>query len=370
MPSQINLKSRNTGLDFIRILAMLGIIILHVLGPGGFLAVGQLRTPGYWLSWALEIFAYCSVDVFGLLSGYLSCEKRKFSSYRIIELLVTVVFYCLVITAAFWLFGKAYVTNSQTWIKALSPHLIEPYWYIICYIALFFLMPYLNLLIDKLTDKSFNKLCLILVLLFSVLPGVFLMDIFHFDNGYSISWLIVCYFIGAYMKKSEKKIFEGHELTVFFISSFIVLLIQAFTYFVLGDKIHEIVYYKTVNYLFPLILLNAIMLVQFFARINLNRTAPKIREVVVALSTVTFDVYLIHCHTLLFHNILTGSFTWLKDQSALLVPVITISASLAIYIACALVGKLRKILFSMLRLNKLFTLIAAKINKSLGWTDF
>ena len=59
-----------------RIISMFGIIILHILGAGGNLR-GEADSLNYWVVWFLEIMAYCSVDLFALLSGYLSCDKKK-----------------------------------------------------------------------------------------------------------------------------------------------------------------------------------------------------------------------------------------------------------------------------------------------------
>lgn len=39
------------------------------------------------------------------------------------------------------------------------------------------------------------------MVIFSVIPSIIANDIFGIEYGYSVSWLIVCYFIGAYIRK-------------------------------------------------------------------------------------------------------------------------------------------------------------------------
>ena len=89
---------RNYGLDIARICAMCGIIILHILGQGGVLASCEFNSTNYWIAWWVEICAYCSVDLFAILSGWLGIYKKKHSIFRAIELLAVVLFCSIIIT--------------------------------------------------------------------------------------------------------------------------------------------------------------------------------------------------------------------------------------------------------------------------------
>lgn len=68
---------RNYGLDIARCVAMCGITILHNLGNGGVLNVPAPGSTKYWGIWWVEIIAFCSVDLFAILSGYLGINSRK-----------------------------------------------------------------------------------------------------------------------------------------------------------------------------------------------------------------------------------------------------------------------------------------------------
>ena len=96
------MKKRNAGLDLCRILSMLGIVILHVIGYGGAQQiVDGVCTTQYWTTEFLFICAMCSVDVFALMSGYLSINKKNPSIYRTLDLVAIVAAFCFVITIGF-----------------------------------------------------------------------------------------------------------------------------------------------------------------------------------------------------------------------------------------------------------------------------
>ena len=49
------MKERNYGVDFLRILSMFMIVILHTLAHGGILKSVQPFTDCYWMAWFLNI---------------------------------------------------------------------------------------------------------------------------------------------------------------------------------------------------------------------------------------------------------------------------------------------------------------------------
>ncbi|EOS72255.1 hypothetical protein C819_04357, partial [Lachnospiraceae bacterium 10-1] len=52
---------RNYGIDLLRIIAMLLVVVLHVLGQGGVLEASKgVRAA---VAWFFEVAAYCAVDV-------------------------------------------------------------------------------------------------------------------------------------------------------------------------------------------------------------------------------------------------------------------------------------------------------------------
>lgn len=210
---------------------------------------------------------------------------------------------------------------------------------------------------------------MILVLLFSLIPSLCFTDLFRLESGYSTAWLIVCYILGAYLKRSDKKIFKGYELLIFFASSFAILGVHAMSYFIVSKEFYEVVNYRTANYVFPLILLSAVMLLQLGARMSLKHLNGKLKTFLVFLSTIVFDVYVIHCHILIYNYLITGNFKWILEYHPILIPVLVGLCAVAIFIVCAIIGKLRIILFSLIHLDKGFSWISRRLDKCLEWSD-
>lgn len=79
---------------------MMMVVMLHTLSKSGLLydtVVGSLK---YEASWFIEIFCYCAVDCFVLISGYVGV-RCKFKFSRIILLWLQVVFYNVVCSLIF-----------------------------------------------------------------------------------------------------------------------------------------------------------------------------------------------------------------------------------------------------------------------------
>lgn len=70
------MKQRNIGLDYLRIISMLGIISLRIIGCGG-LAEAAKGTHSIVFINMVSTISYCSVNVFAMLSGYLYVEKEN-----------------------------------------------------------------------------------------------------------------------------------------------------------------------------------------------------------------------------------------------------------------------------------------------------
>lgn len=105
------------------------------------------------------------------------------------------------------------------------------------------------------------------------------------------------------------------------------------------------------------------------ARMSLKHLNGKLKTFLVFLSTIVFDVYVIHCHILIYNYLITGNFKWILEYHPILIPVLVGLCAVAIFIVCAIIGKLRIILFSLIHLDKGFSWISRRLDKCLEWSD-
>ena len=76
-------KERNYGVDLLRIFSMLMVVTLHVLGKGDLLYNKNLEifSQKYNLLWILEIASFGAVNLYALISGYVSIKsKHKYTN--------------------------------------------------------------------------------------------------------------------------------------------------------------------------------------------------------------------------------------------------------------------------------------------------
>ena len=97
----IQKKERNYGIDLLRIVSMIMVVLLHVLGAGGLLeATFGINNKIVWL---LEVFAFCAVNCYALISGYVGVNS-KFKLSNILILWLQVFIYNFIIMHIIHLF--------------------------------------------------------------------------------------------------------------------------------------------------------------------------------------------------------------------------------------------------------------------------
>ena len=186
------MQERNYGIDFLRIISMFMIVILHILGNGGILASVQIGSSNYHLAWILEIASYCAVNCYALISGYVGIYSvHKYSN--IFYLWLQVIFYTLSITLLFNILSPSSVTISS-WLNALFPISRKQYWYFTAYFCMFFFIPYFTVLLNNLSKKELTTLCLTILIMLCVLPTFAQDDIFQTSYDIAFSGFHLCIF--------------------------------------------------------------------------------------------------------------------------------------------------------------------------------
>lgn len=69
------MEQRNRGIDLLRMTAMWMVVILHILNKGGVLAAAAPLSAGQGTARLLETAAYCAVNCYGLISGYVGVQR-------------------------------------------------------------------------------------------------------------------------------------------------------------------------------------------------------------------------------------------------------------------------------------------------------
>ncbi len=363
---------RNYGIDLLRMFAMYLIAVLHVLGQGGVLAATSGAKND--AAWILEIGAYCCVNCYALISGYVGLNS-KFKYTNIIMLWLNVLFYTVGITLMFSIFMPDAVRVpigedelfliSPKWDYALFPVSEKEYWYFTAYVLCYFFTPILNKAVLALERKQLKKAIIALLIIFSV-PYLYTdRDVFGSGYGYSGLWLIVLYLVGAYMKKynslshlSKLQALAGYISCISLTWGSMILIENYLPNFGRSNIL--------IHYISPTIIASAVFLLVLFRQMSLGR---RMRKIIGFFAPLSFSVYIIHVHPLVWKYIMAGLFKPIGKLSIPLMMLSVVGASLGLYLTCSLIDVVRFYLFKLLRLQKLVFFLETKITEKFAKKD-
>ena len=191
-------SKRNSNFELMRITSMLLIIIGHIFSWGGITE----NSTVYLQKWIYVIYAIMIVHVnsFVLLTGFFQSQSKKFSYKKVFKLLFYVWFYNNLITIMGMRLGWFEVLKKD-FINTLIPFKYESHWFIYVFVFLYCLTPYLNKLINNISQKKYRELLYILFIFCSIMPSLFVDNFNYFYRGFSIINFIFMYFIGGYIRK-------------------------------------------------------------------------------------------------------------------------------------------------------------------------
>lgn len=351
------MKERKYGIDLLRMILMLMVVILHVLGKGGVLNATQMRTANYYTAWLLEIGCYCAVNCYALITGYVYYHSK----YRISSMLligIQALFYSTIIYILSWIISPASFSPGLV-LNALFPVSRDTHWYLSSYAGLFLLIPVCNAAIDAFSLRQTKYFLLLSFIGFSLVPTFLMHDPFKLHNGYSTLWLAYMYLIGGFVHKFQLDAFISKKKAILFFAVCIAMTaifkfsVEEITIFIFDDEKGSKL---LIGYVSPTILFAGISLFLAFLHIN---PKPALCRFISVFSPAAFGVYLIHCHPVIY-ELLEARFTNLYDLHPLLMPFSVLAVALGIYIPCLIIDYLRLKMFQKLSVKAILNRLESK----------
>ena len=345
-------SERNHGIELLRIFAMLLAAVLHILKKGGVITASEGNLAAYSTVWLLEAAAYCAVNCYALISGYVGYSDRPkpLRLARYIELWLQVVFYSVIITTVYCIAGVGSVGVSD-FADAFLPVTSKQYWYFTAYIGMFFFIPLLNALVRRLNRRALVSLCIMLIAVFSLydtFASFWKKDPLVLVGGHSPLWLGVLYIFGAAMKKLRvPESMSSKKALLIYASAAVFTALFKIT----GDRLLRFVPGSLfVRDTSPTVLLCAAALSVAFARFKPGR---KLTEFAVLFAPAAFGVYLLHVSPLVFEHVIGNRFAFIGRLPFPLIP-FAVLASAGVILAVGLAAdKVRILLFKALGVPKL-----------------
>lgn len=357
---------RNVGIEILRIISMLMIVMLHVLLFG--LKYNELNIFSMKgaITNLLEAICFCAVNIYAIITGYVLVNKRP-KINRLIDLWFQVIFYLLMsCILIFILYPQNFSKISL--IFAFIPVITNKYWYFTGYFVMFWCIPLYNWIISNLTMKQYRKMIFVMLFVFCLLgwiSSVLSNTTFGLNYGYSFLWLSVLYFLGAGIKLYGLELFfikrKISQNTILFIALFSgaltfisKIVLSKLTMMVLGHELFVDAFY---SYLSPTVLIETICLVIYFSNLKIRGS-----KALTKISGATFGVYLIH-QTPFFTNYCWNFLSKYRTAPIFKYILVILVSVICIYVVCTLIEMIRSFIFDKLRVCSISNRIAEKINK-------
>ena len=353
-------RERNAGIDLLKTLAMFMVVVLHVLGQGGVLGAAHYPNPSHAMGWWLEIESFGAVNCFAIATGFLMVG-RKIKYRKLLSLWLTVQFYNLL----FYLLYLVHPIEGVTLLDVSNffPVYSGEFWYFTAYFGLFLFIPFLNILLEKLTKKQTYTLLCTGFILFSLLFALLGTEPFGMVGGYSLWWLMYLYFVGASIAKH--KLFRQTP-PILALGIYVVCVALTFgvrmllSYAAANDlgKWNDIIKLfgqPQINYNAPLVLVGAVFLVIFCLGLHIPKPMAKFLS---KLQPHLFWVYIIHLHSYIWLGVILYRFSHFAKKPWYTLPLWVEGTALGIFAGCILLDVCRHFLFKLLHIdgiiNRLF----------------
>ena len=301
------IKKRDSGIETLRVIAMLMVILIHAFGYGNFysesLASGGATAE---LMVMFRLGLRPAVNIFILITGYFMINSDfnlKKSYSRVLNTYSRAWFYSFVLTVIFIILGQEYWLNvsmttpmplHKVILRGIFPVTSQMWYYIGNYIILCLFSPFINITLKSINKKQYQILLIILSFLMSV--WMTLLNVYPFNlwfssfsygsifNGMSIFSFIYIYIIGGYIGLHFEK--REHPKYLYLYLAFACLIVNYLLLSFLDPKSG----YKAVatNYSNPFVILQGVFMLLFFKDLHYHS------KIINTLASTTLGVYAIH----------------------------------------------------------------------------
>ena len=217
-------KQRESGIELLRIIAMMGVVVLHynnaAMGAAfSYVTAGSLNQG---ILYFLETLCISGVNIYVLISGYFLYRSNNRSVRKIADLFIQVVLF----NAAFYVMSIIMGVNTFT-LKSCIFNLLPANYFVVLYAVLYLVSPYVNLMLRQLNEETMQNWIYLAVAVFSIWSfvvdvmenaagfdkiGLSPVGIYGSQEGYTIVNFLLAYMIGAYLNTSK---FESGKVTQF-----------------------------------------------------------------------------------------------------------------------------------------------------------
>lgn len=210
-------KQRKSNIELLRIFAMVLIILHHYALHGGLSSIAGFGVNKY-IGTICLIGGKLAVNLFVLISGYFLIES-EFKLKKVLKLIVQVYCYSVAFFIVYVIFKG--IPTGEIIKLTVFPFTSKAYWFMLPYICVYIVSPFINKLIKSISQKQLISLIGILIFMFSGI-GFFISDSGLMNN---LSWFVLIYVIGAYIRLYDFEKFSKNTIKWFSVIGYVLFII-------------------------------------------------------------------------------------------------------------------------------------------------
>lgn len=337
------IKTRNSGIELLRIIAACMVVLLHYNDGHAFAYVADVANADTkrFLLFFFESACVCAVDLFMLISGYFMCRSQKRTLIKPFDLYLQ---YFLLHSALSVLSQIGNWEGPVKLIKSILVHSVLNNYFVVLYIVVYFISPFVNLLLNKLDKTQWKKLLIILGFAFSIYAvgtdvyreifdvepmGMSTITAWGNYQGFNIVNFTLMYIIGAYLRMLNDqghKLFSVRKSKMFLIWLADIALIFAWS--LICQKLSHHGLRSSWVYHNPFVILSAVLLFVMFSKMKFSN------RIINGLAKSSFTCFLFHGYLLPYIGI-----EWAVNQQFWIMLIHIIAVIPLVYLASWLVYK-------------------------------
>lgn len=345
-------SGRNYGIDALRIVAMLMVCVIHMnLFTRAHWKIVPTKEYFFYFGIWTETVGMIGVNLYAMITGYV-CVLSSWRYSRYVRLWVLVAFYTVLLFAIGYALSLADVLPYSCGIVKIAKQICRlgfgsTYWYFAAYTGLFFIIPFLNLGLQRLSGEKFTLLVMVLVVLLPIIN--FRAGDIIYSDGYNMIWLTALYVVGAYIKLYPPCVLR----------SFWLLLVAGVC--TLQPLLFALIGLPPINgYTWPVAVVYSIALFIVFTRLELKSGALK--RLIAWAAPASFSVYLLHVHpwswSMLVKYVSCVNIAWDYPWW------FPLAGGLVMYLVCTIIDMLRMRVFRVCKVDAIADYFASVIENA------
>lgn len=294
-----SVKTRESGLELLRIIAAMMVMLSHLSGQ----IINSLDDQASILTVRLLLSVTVpAVDIFIIITGYFSWKTDRRTIGKPIGLILMLVLFTLGSYVLQLVIGAA----TFSW-NDLFRYCFPFNYFVTLWVALYLISPYINRVISTFDEKKWNRFIILVLAVFSLYPiiidciqeilgitlnGASTISRLGSQNGYNIINFILLYCVGAYIGATEKERKQNASRKACIIS--IACIVVLFLWSVFGNMFLPAYSNSAMSYHNPVVIILAASFFVLFK--NLKFSDKRINR----LAKAAFAAFLLHHHLFQF----------------------------------------------------------------------